>query len=67
MSAAAFAAPFAHLAPPSGEGQSMIVYDVNRWKRLFPLIWGGQALSLLGTMSVQFALIWWLTRTTGSA
>jgi len=33
----------------------------------FFLIWGGQALSLLGSRLVQFALIWWLTRTTGSA
>ena len=35
--------------------------------RPFFFLWGGQALSLVGTMSVQFALIWWLTRTTGSA
>jgi DHA3 family macrolide efflux protein-like MFS transporter len=31
------------------------------------VIWIGQALSLLGSQLVQFALVWWLTRTTGSA
>jgi MFS transporter, DHA3 family, macrolide efflux protein len=35
--------------------------------RPFALIWGGQAVSLLGSQLVQFALVWWLTRTTGSA
>ena len=33
----------------------------------FFLLWSGQALSLLGSRLVQFALIWWLTRTTESA
>jgi DHA3 family macrolide efflux protein-like MFS transporter len=33
----------------------------------FLVLWSGQALSLLGSMAVQFALIWWLTRETGSA
>lgn len=33
----------------------------------FFLIWGGQTVSLLGSQLVQFALIWWLTQTTGSA
>jgi len=35
--------------------------------RPFFLIWSGQALSLLGSSLVQFALVWWLTRTAGSA
>lgn len=30
-------------------------------------IWGGQALSLVGSRLVQFALVWWLTKTTDSA
>lgn len=38
-----------------------------RWQRRFFTIWSGQALSLLGSALVQFALIWWLTATTGSA
>lgn len=37
------------------------------WMAPFFLIWTGQAVSLLGSQLVQFALIWWLTRTTGSA
>jgi DHA3 family macrolide efflux protein-like MFS transporter len=37
------------------------------WQRRFFTIWTGQALSLLGSSLVQFALIWWLTATTGSA
>jgi DHA3 family macrolide efflux protein-like MFS transporter len=32
----------------------------------FLVLWSGQALSLLGSMAVQFSLIWWLTQTTGS-
>jgi DHA3 family macrolide efflux protein-like MFS transporter len=39
----------------------------NNWKAPFLTIWIGQAFSLLGSQLVQFALIWWLTRTTGSA
>ena len=35
--------------------------------RRFLIIWTGQAFSLLGSQLVQFALVWWLTRTTGSA
>ncbi|HSV87001.1 MAG TPA: MFS transporter [Levilinea sp.] len=33
----------------------------------FFLIWTGQAFSILGSSIVQFALVWWMTRTTGSA
>jgi MFS transporter, DHA3 family, macrolide efflux protein len=39
----------------------------KKWKISFFSIWTGQALSLLGSQLVQFALIWWLTITTGSA
>ena len=38
-----------------------------RWKARFFTIWTGQAFSLVGSALVQFALIWWLTETTGSA
>jgi MFS transporter, DHA3 family, macrolide efflux protein len=38
-----------------------------RWMRPFFLIWTGQAFSILGSSIVQFALVWWMTRTTGSA
>ncbi len=33
----------------------------------FLFIWVGQAFSLVGSHVVQFALVWWLTKTTGSA
>src|SRR5262245_47271317 len=34
--------------------------------RTFWAIWSGQALSLVGSQASQFALVWWLTETTGS-
>lgn len=37
------------------------------WKLPFFTIWTGQAFSLLGSALVGFALIWWMTDTTGSA
>jgi MFS transporter, DHA3 family, macrolide efflux protein len=37
------------------------------WKARFFTIWSGQALSILGSQLVQFALIWHLTVKTGSA
>lgn len=39
----------------------------QKWKPPFFTIWTGQAFSLLGSMLVSFTLIWWLTKTTGSA
>lgn len=39
----------------------------SKWLAPFLTIWIGQAFSLLGSQLVQFALIWWLTKTTGSA
>ena len=39
----------------------------DKWALPFFTIWSVQALSLLGSQLVQFALIWWLTKTTGSA
>jgi DHA3 family macrolide efflux protein-like MFS transporter len=39
----------------------------EKWAAPFFTIWTGQAISLLGSQMVQFALIWWLTKTTGSA
>lgn len=37
------------------------------WAARFFTIWTGQAFSLFGSLLVQFALVWWLTKTTGSA
>ncbi len=39
----------------------------HRWALRFFPIWSGQALSLLGSAVAQFAVVWWLTDTTGSA
>lgn len=41
-------------------------WRADRWRSLFFTIWGGQVFSLLGSRIVQFALIWWLTKSTGS-
>jgi MFS transporter, DHA3 family, macrolide efflux protein len=41
--------------------------SLANWKRSFFTIWGGQAFSLLGSSLAGFALVWWLTSTTGSA
>jgi MFS transporter, DHA3 family, macrolide efflux protein len=40
---------------------------ITKWKVPFFTLWPGQAFSLLGSQIVQFGMIWWLTRTTGSA
>jgi len=37
------------------------------WAGRFFVIWTGQALSMFGSSLVQFALVWWLTSSTGSA
>jgi len=39
----------------------------SNWATRFFTIWTGQVFSLFGSMLVQFALVWWLTKTTGSA
>jgi DHA3 family macrolide efflux protein-like MFS transporter len=39
----------------------------RRSMRPFFILWTGQSLSLVGSQAVQFALIWWLTETSGSA
>jgi len=43
------------------------INDNRPWKSTFFTIWSGQALSILGSQLVQFALIWYLTVQTGSA
>ena len=40
--------------------------EPRTWKATFFAIWAGQALSLVGSSLVQFALIWWLTESTSS-
>ena len=41
--------------------------NIADWKKNFFLIWIGQAFSLFGSELVQFALVWFLTKQTGSA
>jgi len=41
--------------------------DRSQKMKPFFIIWTGQAFSLLGSQLVQFAIVWYLTRTTGSA
>jgi DHA3 family macrolide efflux protein-like MFS transporter len=42
-------------------------YNLDRWKPFFFIIWGGQVFSLFGSVLVDFALVWYMTVTTGSA
>jgi DHA3 family macrolide efflux protein-like MFS transporter len=44
-----------------------VVERPKPWAPRFFTIWTGQAFSLLGSQLVSFAVIWWLTKTTGSA
>lgn len=37
------------------------------WKLPFFTVWGGQQVSYTGSSIAQFALVWWVTETTGSA
>ena len=41
--------------------------DQPNWAFPFFTLWTGQALSLLGSRIGGFALVWWMTETTGSA
>jgi len=40
---------------------------MERWQFRFFTIWTGQSLSLVGSVAAQFALVWWITKETGSA
>lgn len=40
---------------------------MKSWKSTFLIIWTGQAMSLLTSSIVQFAIIWWITIEMGSA
>jgi len=39
----------------------------THWRGRFFSIWTGQQISIIGSRAAQFALVWWLTTTTGSA
>lgn len=49
--------PPAHMPEVAGGG---------RWRLRFWTIFGGQAMSLVGSSLTQFVLLWWITDTTGS-
>jgi MFS transporter, DHA3 family, macrolide efflux protein len=49
--------------PPEGCAQEVR----TPWKRSFFILFAGQSLSLFGSALVQFALVWYLARQTGSA
>ena len=46
---------------------NLLVEHQQNWKKPFFTIWTGQLFSLMGSQLVQFALVWWITKTTGSA
>jgi DHA3 family macrolide efflux protein-like MFS transporter len=51
----------------SNLNQKLSAQNQNRRMEPFFIIWTGQAFSLLGSSLVDFAIIWWLTKLTGSA
>ena len=53
-------------AAPATPPETDIPADSN-WKPRFFTIWTGQALSLIGSSLTQFVLLWWITKSTGSA
>ena len=48
--------------PPSDSSDAL-----PGWQRRFFTIWTGQQFSLVGSSLAQFALVWWVTKLTGSA
>jgi len=47
--------------------ESVFAPGSKKWATPFFIIWIGQAFSLVGSQVVQFAIIWWITKETGSA
>lgn len=52
---------------PAGSSAALHPDPGPGWQRRFWAIFGGQALSLIGSALTQFVLMWWITDTTGSA
>lgn len=50
-----------------GMGQEEVNSRIVDWRIPFFTVWTGQQLSLVGSHIAQFALVWWITDTTGSA
>ncbi len=56
-----------HKSPPNQPGGPPAPEAAEeRWQLRFWSIWGGQALSLIGTALTQFVLVWWITLEYGS-
>lgn len=52
----------------SNHNQNLADQNIKKnWAIPFFTVWGGQALSMLGSRAANFALIWWITQETGSA
>lgn len=51
----------------NGEAAVPATQDEKGWLRRFIFIFSGQSLSIVGSAIVQFAIVWYLTITTGSA
>lgn len=49
----------------STEGCTPVTHDPVGWRLRYWSIFGGQALSMIGSAMTQFVLIWWITDTTG--
>jgi len=49
------------------ENTTNIPQPPEKWAVPFFTMWVGQVFSLIGSSLVQFALVWWMTKTTGSA
>ncbi len=47
--------------------QQEMAMQEQRWPQRFFTIWIGRQLSWIGGRAAGFALVWWLTRETGSA
>ncbi len=41
--------------------------NTNSWKKIFYIIYTGQAFSIIGSSAVQFSIIFYLSMRTGSA
>lgn len=60
--------PTLNLATEKKMSESSINNNIpENWAPKFFTVWVGQAFSLVGSSLVQFALVWWLTKETGSA
>ena len=53
----------ASTAPLSAAGREL----PKRWLAIIATIWGGQAVSMITSYAAGYAVVWYITETTGSA